>query len=258
MRGAWAVLLLVVLALVDGARAASARQPGDPIRLDWTEGDVAGFSAIKAPDGSEAIGSIEYHQRRNGDVLEAVRVARFVDGSSDEDHAVARVGGAQLEAVSGRSIIRDAGGEVIVDVNIDVEGDRLHGFWIDDGEREEFDMQADLPPATYWGPLIFIVLKNFAANAEHGRVRFQTVAPTPRPRVLTLELVRDGASTLDRPGGELGVHDYVLRPNIGWAVDPIIHALIPSTRFFVEPGAPPALARFAGPRNYAGQEIRLE
>lgn len=168
------------------------------------------------------------------------------------------MGGDRLEAVRGRSIIRDRRGEVIVDVHIDVENDRLHGFWMDGGERKEFDEQAELPPGTYWGPLIFIVLKNFAANAEQDRVRFRTVAPTPRPRVLTMELVRDGASTLDRPGGALGVHDYILRPNVGWAVDPIIHALIPSTRFFVEPGNPPALARFDGPRNYAGQEIRLE
>jgi len=258
MRMTWARGLLIAVTLLSVTRAALARRPGEPIQLDWTEGDVAGFSAIKAPDGSETIGSIEYHQTRKGDVLEAVRVARFVDGSSDEDHAVARVAGERLEAVRGRSMIRDARGQVVVDVHIDVEQDRLHGFWMDGDDRERFDMQAELPPATYWGPLIFIVLKNFAANEERGRVRFQTVAPTPKPRVLTMELVRDGASTLERPGGELGVHEYKLQPNIGWAVDPIIHALIPSTRFFVEPGEPPALARFAGPRNYAGQEIRLE
>lgn len=254
MHVVWATLLTIGVML----GTAHARQPGEPVRLEWTEGDVAGFSAIKAPDGSATIGSIEYHQTRKGDLLEAVRVGRFNDGSSDEDSAVARIAGGRLESLSGRSIIRDAGGQVVVDVHIDVEHDRIHGFWMDGGERQEFDHEADLPPATYWGPLIFIVLKNFDVNAEGGRVRFQTVAPTPKPRVLTLELVRDGEGMLDRPGGELGVEEYMLRPNIAWAIDPIIHALVPSTRFFVEPGDPPALARFAGPRNYAGQEIRLE
>jgi len=32
----------------------------------------------------------------------------------------------------------------------------------------------------------------------------------------------------------------------------------PETHFIVTPGSPPALARFGGPRNYAGQQIRIE
>jgi hypothetical protein len=35
-------------------------------------------------------------------------------------------------------------------------------------------------------------------------------------------------------------------------------ALAPGTNFFVEPGAPPGLARFEGPRNFAEQKIRIE
>jgi hypothetical protein len=49
-----------------------------------------------------------------------------------------------------------------------------------------------------------------------------------------------------------------LRPTINFIVDPILQWLVPDTQFFVSPGTPPALARFAGPRNYAGQKIRIE
>jgi hypothetical protein len=49
-----------------------------------------------------------------------------------------------------------------------------------------------------------------------------------------------------------------LRPTNNWLVDPIIRRIAPPTQFFIQPGAPPALARFEGPRNYAGQKIRLE
>jgi hypothetical protein len=262
---AWWLLLYVVVTacrfviafVVLAATSALAREPGDPIRLDWSEGDVAGFSPIYAPDGGRAIGSIEYHQRRRGDLLEATRVARFTDGSSDEDQAVARVG-KTLEALRGRSLLRDARGHTIVDLSIDVANGRLHGYYEDGGKRHEFDEAASLSPGTYWGPLVFIVLKNFAANAEGGRVRFQTVAPTPGPRVITMELVEGERSTLARPGANIDVGRYTLRPTVNWLVDPLLHRFVPATEFYLESGTPPALARFEGPRNYAGQEIRLE
>jgi hypothetical protein len=240
------------------ATAASARAPDDPIHLDWSEGDVAGFNAIYAERDSRAIGSVQFHQQRTGDLLRTIRVARFSDGSSDEDEAVARIAGDRLYAVGGRSILRDRRGQVVVDLQIDVAAGRLTGFYLDDGVRLDFDETAALSAGTYWGPLLFLVLKNFAANAEDGRVRFRTVAPTPRPRVFTMELVESGQRTLQRPGGALDVERYMLRPVINPMIDPLLRVVLPPVEFLVDRGEPPALARFAGPRNYGGQEIRLE
>jgi hypothetical protein len=39
---------------------------------------------------------------------------------------------------------------------------------------------------------------------------------------------------------------------------PIIRMFAPETTFLVQAGAPPSLARFDGPRNFAGQKIRIE
>ena len=41
-------------------------------------------------------------------------------------------------------------------------------------------------------------------------------------------------------------------------IDPIIRMFAPETDFLVQAGAPPGLARFDGPRNYAEQRIRIE
>ncbi len=49
------------------------------------------MSSIFSPDGKSTIGFVDYRQRRRGDVLEIVRVARFSDGSSDEDRVEARI-----------------------------------------------------------------------------------------------------------------------------------------------------------------------
>ncbi|MBP1687864.1 MAG: hypothetical protein H6Q33_4007, partial [Deltaproteobacteria bacterium] len=49
--------------------AAARRDPGDPIRLAWVEGDVAGLTSIFSPDGKSTIGFVEYRQHRRGDTL---------------------------------------------------------------------------------------------------------------------------------------------------------------------------------------------
>ncbi len=101
--------LALTVALLTAPSAVSARETGDPIQLAWIEGDLAGLSRILSPDGRKTIGTIDYRQSRHDDVLEAVRVARFTDGSSDEDRAEARLG-KTLETLRGRSIVRDARG----------------------------------------------------------------------------------------------------------------------------------------------------
>jgi hypothetical protein len=240
-----------------GQSIAAARSPGDPVRLVWTEGDVAGTSTIYDPEGRREIGFIDYRQRRDGDRLTSVRVARFRDGSSDEDSAEARVGDV-LEAISGRSIMRNASGEVVVDITIDVAAGRIVAAWGTGSDRQTMDEHAALPKGTYWGPLIFIVLKNFDANAADDRVVFRTVAPTPRPMVIDMELTRGPTATLERVGLRVETRRYELTPTIHWALDPIVRLIAPDATFFMMPGEPPSLARFRGPRNYARQGIMIE
>jgi len=234
-----------------------ARSPGDPVRLTWMEGDIAGMSTIYDPSGDTPIGFVEYHQRRRGDTLATVRIARFRDGSSDEDRAEARVVGT-LEAIGGKSIIRDEHGRTTVDMAIDVAGGHLTGTYDKKGERHDIDERVDLSPGTYWGPLVFLVLKNFDANAQDGRVVFRTVAPTPKPMVLDMELRRVEKAAVDRVGTRVDTVQYELRPTIHWSVDPIIHLVAPTARFWVAEGEPPALARFSGPRNFGRQPMVLQ
>jgi hypothetical protein len=198
-----------------GGSGAAARESGDPIRLKWTEGDVAGMTPILSPEG-KTIGFVEYHQHRRGDILEAVRVARFSDGSSDEDQVEARIDGDRLEGVRGRSLIRDESGEAIVDLTIDVPTGRITGFSGVGEDRETYDEEVELPPGTYWGPLIFIVVKNFEQNASENRLVFRTVAPTPSPRVIDMELTREGQTVVSRPGGRLDVERLTMRPTVHW------------------------------------------
>ena len=249
--------LAPILVLLAVPCFAAARSSGDPIRLTWAEGDVAGMSTIWAPDGTEPVGFVEYHQTRRGDRLSSLRIARFRDGSSDEDAAEADVG-ETLQAVSGRSVIRDPDGDTVVDLQIDVGAGRIQGTWGRGDDRHSIDERVALPRGTYWGPLIFIVLKNFDANADGDRLVFRTVAPTPKPIVLDMELARGDEGELERTGLRLDARRFDLNPTIHWTIDPVIRLIAPRATFWMLPGAPPALARFVGPRNYTRQGIVIQ
>lgn len=249
------------LALLVLTPVAHARDAGDPIKLAYTEGDLAGFTTIFGADGRQPIGYVEYVQRRKGDTLEARRVAHFNDGSSDEDSAVAKVD-RTLRTIRGQSIIRDPAGQPIVDMRVDVGQGRIWGFYGLGKERTEFDEKGHIPPGTYFGPLVNLVLKNFEANAEGGKLIFHTVAPTPSPRRMDMEISpkehTKNTTTITRPGGEIAVRQYVMRVTVNPVLNPLVRMVAPDTFFFVTTGSPPATVRFAGPRNYAGQEIRIE
>ena len=250
-----ALLAIVAAGLL--SCAAWARDAGDPIHMTYEEGDLAGYSNIFARDTQQPIGIVEYVQRRKGDLLEARRVAYFADGSSDEDSAVARIG-KTLRTLSGRSIIRDARGQTTVDMRIDVTKGQVTGFYGLDRERKDFDEHGEIPPGTYFGPLISLVLKNFDANAEDGRVVFHTIVPTPGPRQIDMEVIRQDKTTLNHPGHDVAAVRFMMRPTVNPILNPIVHLMAPETDFFLVPTQPPALARFEGPRNYANQAIRIE
>ena len=198
-----------------------------------------------------------YRQTVRDGILSSVRVTHYLDGSSDEDRARARVG-RYLESLGGRSVIRDRDGNPVVDLTIDVVHGRIRGNWVNGGSRVEYDEQAALTPGTYWGPLIFIVIKNFDANALDGRLAFRAIVPTPKPRLLDLELVDRGPVELTRMGAKLDTVHIELRPTIHWMIDPVIRLFVPSGNFLLMQSNPPGLARFSGPRNFKRQKIVIE
>jgi len=248
---------LAVFVLAALLPAVCMADPGEPIATKWTEGDFAGATTIWTADGKGVQGFSAYRQHREGDRLIIKQSAHYRDGSFDEDEAVVRVG-KRLETVSGRSIIHDAKKKPILDLRIDVAKRRVTGFYIEDGERVEVDEELDIGPGTYWGLLFNLLVKNFDANAKDGKLVFQAVLATPKPRLLDMELMHAGSVTISRTGGSMKTDKFTLLPTVNFLIDPIIKRMAPTTLFFVQPGSPPAMMRFDGPRNYAGQRIWLE
>lgn len=251
------LLGLVLLAVLVGIAPAARADPTPPIKLAYVEGDIGGTQTIWSEDGKRVIGLIEYRQLRKKDVLLITRTAHFRDGSSDSDEAEVRISD-RLESIRGRMVIRDTKGKATLDLKVDVAAKRVTGFYTDDGKRHEVDDEFDIGPGTYWGPLFAIVLKNFAANADGDALVFSTIAPTPKPRALDMRFTRVGAAKLTRTGGAVATTRFTLLPTVNFLIDPILKRFVPETNFYLDDEKPPTIVRFVGPRNYAGQTMRLE
>lgn len=227
------------------------------LRLAYVEGDVAGFSSILSPDRSRQIGYIDYRQVRKGNSLEVRRIARFDDGSSDEDQIEAEVGDT-LKTVKGRMTIRNAKGVATLDLSIDVGEGRIRGFSGLGEDREDYDEKVELSPCTYWGPVLGIVLKNFEENASDGQLVVASVVATPKPRLLHFQFTRREKVEIRRAGGKIEAERFSMVPKVNFLLDPFLKFLGPDTSFFQQAGRPPSMAAFAGPRNFDGQTIRIE
>lgn len=254
VRRRFAVAVLVgVVGLSPAARAETLA----PLKLAYVEGDIGGTQTIWSEDGKRVIGLIEYRQHRRKDRLLITRTAHFKDGSSDSDEAEVRVGD-RLESIRGRMVIRDTKGKATLDLKIDVAGKRVTGFYTDDGKRHDVDDELDIGPGTYWGALFAIVLKNFDANADGDALVFHTILPTPKPRALDMKLTRVGPAKITRTGGTVAATRFTLLPTVNFLIDPILKRFVPETNFWVDGEKPPTIVRFVGPRNYAGQTMRLD
>jgi len=257
MRQSWVLCGFLAATLMSLPSFAVAAEADASLKLAYIEGDVAGMSSILSEDGKTVLGFLEYRQVRRGDTLKISRIAHFSDGSSDEDTVEALVG-KTLRTVRGQSIIRNTKGTPTVDIRIDIAAGRITGFSGLGKEREKYDETSELSPATYWGPLIGLVIKNFDKNAVDGRLSFHTIVATPKPRVFDMEFVRGKATSVIRVGRKIDAVRYALNPDINFLIDPFLKMFTPETGFFMQPGDPPAMARFDGPRNYMGQKIRIE
>lgn len=71
-------------------------------------------------------------------------------------------------------------------------------------------------------------------------------------------LTSEEATTIANPGWQVAAVPLALKPTINVLIDPLVQRLAPDTYFFIQPSTPSAVLRFAGPQNFAGQEIRIE
>jgi hypothetical protein len=225
-----------------------------PVRLP--EGTVRGFLAIRTRTGGR-LGHGELIQRPRGDEVENHLVLRFDDGSVHDEvttysqHGVFRLETYRLTqrgpSFPGAEISFDRkSGRYQAKVRNRIGGE-------EDVASGAFEMPADL-----YNGMALTLLKNLPPGKS---VTGQLAAFTPTPRLLRMELGREGEDRVAFAGDPKQATRYLVNLEIGGltgVVASVIGKNPPDLRYWLAAGDVPAFVRFQGAMFLNGPVWRVE
>ena len=242
---AWAV----VLALTGGTLSAA------PVRVRFREGLVHGFLALRTLDG-RTIADGDLYQTVDGDTVNSKLAFRFRDGSYQEETAVFTQG-REFRLVSDHLVQKGPSFPRALDMKIEAGGHVVVRY-TDEGKEKVEDERMELPPDVANG-LVLTLLKNLAADGPPIEVGM--VAPTPKPRLVTLQISRGGADGIRIGGTRRRATRYIVDVHIGGVTGALAHVMgkdPPDTNVWVLGGEAPAFIRSEGPMFPDGPIWRID
>jgi hypothetical protein len=243
--------LLPLALLLGGTTLAAA-----PVQVLLPEGSTRGFLRIRSPEGAR-LGHGELVQRMRGNDLESHLVLSFDDGSIyDEVTAYSQHGVFRLDAYRltqrGPSF---PGAEIAFDRKTGRYQAKVRGR-IGAAEEQasgEFEMPTDL-----YNGMALTLLKNLPPGKG---VTAQLAAFTPKPRLLRMELRREGEDRVVFGGNAKQATRLLVNLNVG-GLTGVVASLMgktpPDLRYWLVPGEVPAFVRFEGAMFLNGPVWRVE
>jgi hypothetical protein len=227
-----------------------------PVQVRLREGTVRGFLAVRTPAGAR-LGHGELVQRPRGDEVENHLVLRFDDGSvHDEVTTYSQHGAFRLEAYRltqrGPSF---PGAEIAFDRKSGRYQAKVRGHVgaPEEAASGELEMPADL-----YNGMALTLLKNLPPGET---VTGELAAFTPKPRLLRMELSREGEDRVAFAGDPKQATRYLVDLEIG-GLTGVAAALVgkrpPDLRYWLAAGEVPAFVRFEGAMFLNGPVWRVE
>jgi hypothetical protein len=245
---AWLVLLLI-------AQCATPLHAA-PIRVRFAEGVVRGFLAIRTPQG-EQIGHGELLQKPRGDEIDSRLLLQFKDGSVHDERATfSQRGVFRLEAYR---LTQRGPSFPGVDVAFDRKSGRYQAKAHErpGGPEETASGELEMPADLYNG-MALVALKNLPPGEA---VTAQLAVFMPKPRLLAMELRREGEDRIAFAGAPKQAIRYLVKLEIGGltgVVASVIGKTPPDLRYWLALGEVPAFVRFEGAMFLNGPVWRVE
>ena len=168
--------------------ASSVPLRAEPVAVRYREGVVHGFLVLRALNG-QILADGDLNQVERGGRVTSKLVFRFRDGSYHEETAVFSQSH-YFQLITNHLVQRGPSFSHPIDMSIDTSQRHVTVRYRDDNGKEKVaDERMDLPPDLANG-LISILLKNVPPSGQS--VTLSTVAATPKPRLVKLEIMRLG------------------------------------------------------------------
>jgi hypothetical protein len=227
-----------------------------PVRVRLREGTTRGFLVIRTPQG-ERIGHGELTQKPRGDEIDSRLLLQFKDGSiHDEATTYSQRDVFRLEAYR---LTQRGPAFPGAEVSFDRRSGRYQAKTHEGaGAPEEVASgQLELPADLYNG-MMLLLLKNLPPGEG---TTAQLAAFTPKPRLLRVDLHREGEDRVVFGGATKQAARYLVNLEIG-GVTGVVASLVgktpPDLRYWLVLGEIPAFVRFEGAMFLNGPVWRVE
>lgn len=222
----------------------SASAFAQPVRVKYREGTLHGFLSLRSEDG-KLLASGDLLQTVAGNRVTLHLVFRFKDGSLDDEETVFTESG-RFRLISDRHIQSGPSFPKPIDMAIDAATGKISVRYREDGKDKVENSHLDLPPGLANG-LLFTVLKNIPPTANP--VRFGFVAATPKPRLVQLNITRDGHARFEIAGSPQKAARFRIKIEIGGVTGAVAHIIgkqPPDINIWILEGKVPAFVRMEG------------
>jgi hypothetical protein len=226
-----------------------------PVRVRFQEGTTRGFLVIRTPQG-ERIGHGELTQKPREDEIDSRLLLQFKDGSvHDEVTTYSQRGVFRLEAYR---LTQRGPSFPGAEVSFDRQSGRYHAKTRERAGAPEETASGELEmPADLSNGMTLLLLKNLTKE----RATAQLVAFTPTPRMLRMELHREGEDRVVFAGDAKQAARHFVNLELG-GVTGLVASLIgkspPDFRYWLALGEIPAFVRFEGAMFLNGPVWRVE
>jgi hypothetical protein len=246
--GVCGALTALVWLLVGGGAGAEVFPVPSEIRQMRTPHEEV--HVLRALADGAPLGEQRFRAVVNGDILALTVVTRFTNGEQwDETAEMDLHDGYRAKAFHK---IGRAGGKVIAEQRVDFATG--HISWLHEGSSGE--RVVALPPDTYVGPMLGVVLADVPETAQ-GMASLQAIVFRPDPNVYTLR-----ADVIDRENFKIGnssepTTKVRLKADLGPVQNVVFASLIPTHYFWFTRETPPEFFAFEGSLGYGGPELRM-
>ena len=189
----------------------SADAVGAPVRVRYKEGLTHGFLVLS---------TLDEHRIAVGDLAEVVRgnrvtihlVYHFYDGSLQDETTVFSQRG-NFRLISYHLIQKGPSFKQSSDLSIDMSSGQVTVKYKDDKGEEKVENERMKLPQDLANGLVLTLLKNIGADPPPLEVSM--VVTTPKPRLVKLEIRRQGVANFSLAGSKRDAVDFVIKVNIG-------------------------------------------
>jgi hypothetical protein len=230
--------------------------PAETVAVRYREGVAHGFLVLRTQEG-KPIADGDSTQVARGDRVTSRMQFRFKDGSIYEETTVFSQHGA-FRLLSDHVLQKGPTFKRPMETVIDAISGQVTVRYTDDGKEKVLSERLELPPDVANG-ILFTLLKNVQRSVPRTTVSY--VAATPKPRLVSLEIIPQGQKPFSIGSYSHKAIHYVMKVKIGGVAGLVAHLLgkqPPDTQAWVLGDDAPAFVRSDGPLYGDGPIWRME